>query len=60
MDITVDFDHVNFSWKVVSQRCCYEKVFWKYVANLEENTHTKVWIQLSKSLFDTYVQKTFL
>ena len=22
-----------------------EKVFWKYVANLQENTHAKVWFQ---------------
>ena len=27
------------------QRCSYEKVFWKYAANLQENTHAKVWFQ---------------
>ena len=25
------------------QRCSYEKVFWKYTANLQDNTHAKVW-----------------
>ena len=24
------------------QRCSYEKVFWKYAANLQENTHAEV------------------
>ena len=23
--------------------CFYKKVFWKYAANLQENTHVKVW-----------------
>ena len=27
------------------QRCSYEKVFWKYAANLQENTHDEVWFQ---------------
>ena len=27
------------------QRCSYEKVFWKYVADLQENTHTEVRFQ---------------
>ena len=27
------------------QRCSEEKVFWKYAANLQENTHAKVWFQ---------------
>ena len=27
------------------QRCSQENVFWKYVANLEENTHAEVWFQ---------------
>ena len=27
------------------QRCSWEKVFWKYVANLQENTHVEVWFQ---------------
>ena len=40
------------------QRCSQEKVFWKYVANLQENTHAKVQFQYSckatllKSHFD--------
>ena len=31
--------------EVAVQRCSYEKVFWKYAANLEENTHAKVRFQ---------------
>ena len=27
------------------QRCSYEKVFWKYAANLQENNHGEVWFQ---------------
>ena len=27
------------------QKCSYEKVFRKYAANLQENTHAKVWLQ---------------
>ena len=27
------------------QRCSCIKVFWKYAANLRENTHAKVWFQ---------------
>ena len=29
------------------QRCSYKKVFWKYLANLLENTHVEVWYQSS-------------
>ena len=27
------------------QRYSWEKVFWKYAANLKENTHAEVWFQ---------------
>ena len=27
------------------QRCSWEEVFWKYAANLQENTHAEVWFQ---------------
>ena len=27
------------------QRCSYENVFWKYAANLQENTHAEVQFQ---------------
>ena len=27
------------------QRCSEEQVFWKYTANLQENTHAEVWFQ---------------
>ena len=29
------------------QRCSYEKVFWKYAANLQENTHAEMRFQQS-------------
>ena len=25
------------------QRCSHKKMFWKYAANLQENTHAEVW-----------------
>ena len=28
--------------EVALQRCSYEKVFWKYAANLQEKTHAEV------------------
>ena len=31
--------------EVVTQKCSWEKVFWKYAANLQENTHVEVWLQ---------------
>ena len=27
------------------RRCFYEKLFWKYAAKLQENTHAEVWFQ---------------
>ena len=27
------------------QRCFYEKMFWKYAVNLQENAHAEVWFQ---------------
>ena len=27
------------------QRCSWEKMFWKYAADLQENTHAEVWFQ---------------
>ena len=27
------------------QKCSYGKVFWKYAATLQKNTHTEVWFQ---------------
>ena len=29
--------------EAVFQRCTYENVFWKYAANLQDNTHAEVW-----------------
>ena len=31
--------------ETVLQRCSYEKVFWKYAADLQENNHAEVWFQ---------------
>ena len=31
--------------EAATQSCSYEKVFSKYAANLEENTHAEVWFQ---------------
>ena len=31
--------------EAVFQRCSWEKVLWKYAANLQENTHVEVWFQ---------------
>ena len=37
---------VNAKWREAAlQRCSYKKVFWKYVANLQENSHAKVLFQ---------------
>ena len=38
----VTFSAMN---EAATQRCSYEKVFWKYAANLEEITHAEVWFQ---------------
>ena len=32
--------------EAATQRCSWEKVFWKYAANLLENTHAEVWFQI--------------
>ena len=39
-------------WRIIDtkteaavSRCFYEKVFWKYASNLQENTHVKTWFQ---------------
>ena len=33
------------SSEAATQRCSWEKVFWKYAANLQENTHAEVRFQ---------------
>ena len=49
--------------KLHSKRCYYEKVFWKYAVNLQENTHAEVWNHTSAWLFSckfaAYFQNTF-
>ena len=51
--------HLNAgkSTEATIQRCSLEKVFWKYVANLQENTHAEVRFQFSVSSM-TYVITT--
>ena len=44
--------------------CFLEKMFWKYAANLQENTHAEVWFQhtsawLFSCEFVAYFQNTF-
>ena len=34
-------------WEAATQRCSYKKVFWKYAANLQEDTHAEVRFQYS-------------
>ena len=31
--------------EAATQRCSFEKVFWKYASNLQENTHAEVRFQ---------------
>ena len=31
--------------EAATQRCFQEKMFWKYAANLQENSHAEVWFQ---------------
>ena len=31
--------------EAATQRCSQEKLFWKYAANLQENTRAEVWFQ---------------
>ena len=42
-----NFEHVIAGWMIellgsAIQRCSYKKVFCKYAANLQENTHAEV------------------
>ena len=58
---------VSFHWAVywnwfseaALQRCSWEKVFWKYAANLQENTHAEGWLKFSFFFFfffiDSYI-----
>ena len=41
-----DFDIFIMEFvEAATQRCFWEKVFWKYVANLQENSHAEVRFQ---------------
>ena len=31
--------------EAAAQRCSMKKVFWKYAANIQENSHAEVWFQ---------------
>ena len=41
--------HISLSYQVLPevalQRCSYKKLFWKYAADLQQNTHTEEWFQ---------------
>ena len=44
--LALDSSMFQDQWKeAVTQRCFWEKVLWKYAANLQENTHTEVGFQ---------------
>ena len=43
--IQVEVYHGIHYSEAATQRCSYEKVFWKYAANLQENNHAKVRFQ---------------
>ena len=43
--------------EAVTQRCSLEKVFWKYAANLLENTLEEVWFQ--EGCFATFMKSHF-
>ena len=43
--------------EAATQRCSSEKVFWKYAANLQDNTHAEVWVFSCK--LAVYFQNTF-
>ena len=38
-------DTIFLKLEAALQRCSYKKMFWKYAANLQENTHAEVWFQ---------------
>ena len=58
------FDSVN--WKTFTtleaahQKCSYKNLFWKYDANLQENTHDEVGFQdvISKKLLWNFIEIT--
>ena len=66
------FETLSYQIKVIAkseaatQRCSQEKVFWKYAANLQENTHAEVWFPshfgtawMFSCEFATYFQNNF-
>ena len=40
--LSIDLHHASLKFRRRLHRCSYEKVFWKYAANLPKKTHTKV------------------
>ena len=40
-----DFQYSGKIQKQPTRRALKKKLFWKYTANLQENTHAKVWFQ---------------
>ena len=41
------FSHIESTSRSSHPEVFLEKVFWKYIANLQENTHAEVWFQQS-------------
>ena len=44
---TVKFYELLRSTEAALQRCSCKKVFWKYAASIQENTHPEMWFQQS-------------
>ena len=65
--VEYDLTNVDCIAKSSPPQCSYQKLFWKYAANVQENIRAEVWFQwshTSASLFSckfaTYFQNTFL
>ena len=39
------YNHLYDISEAVTQKCSEETIFWKYAADLQENTHANVWFQ---------------
>ena len=59
----VSSSYCTYISETAVRRCSWEKVFWKYAANLQENTHAEVWNRTSAWVFSckfaVYFQNTF-
>ena len=39
------------STEATLHRCSYKKVLWKYVPNLQKNTHAELWFQVTAAYY---------